>query len=155
VLKTFFLLTEFYQNIETEKITAMKTNNFTLACLLLLASNSSFAQIPSLQKGSFLAGGTMDLSFANYKNEATFGSFDYSSKGSGTSITFSPQVGYFVTEGLTLGGLINLTKSTTSDEDEDGKYTVSTSRLGPFSAIIQNQKSSFTASTLSGARNQK
>lgn len=110
----------------------MKTKNFALGCLLLLASIPSFAQIPGLQKGSFLVGGTMDLSFVNYKNEATFGSFDYSNKGSGTSITFSPQVGYFVAEGLTLGGLINLTNSTTSDEDEDGKYTVSNFSVGPF-----------------------
>lgn len=110
----------------------MKTTIFIFACLLFLTGIPCSAQITALQKGSFLVGGGADLSFASYKSEITSPFITDSYKSSVNFITLSPQVGYFVADGFTIGGLLNLSRSASKDDGDDGKYILSDITIGPF-----------------------
>lgn len=133
----------------------MKTINFPLGSLLFVTSITCFSQVPALQKRSLLVGGSMDLSFGNYKNQVTSDWMNYDMKTSVSSITFSPQVGYFVAQGLALGAKVNLTRSTTADEGEDEKYTISNFSVGPFMRYYTKAKIFFHGEYTIGKENQK
>ncbi len=108
----------------------MKKVIIILAALVVLVYSKSLAQSeyhPALQKGSVLVGGSMAINLGN-------ASYEYSSqtnKAKLKSFQFTPEVGFFVGNGLALG--LSLDFNTETHKDDQNSKTSSTQYLaGPF-----------------------
>ena len=120
----------------------MKKSILILISLLLAFSFTSNAQT---EKGKVLLGTTVNLAgnIVNYISPqsnnvgVSFGTAtskygEYESKSNITIFNFSPQVGYFFTEGLVGGATINFVNYSEKDKDSDEKYSNSIFKAGPF-----------------------
>lgn len=97
-----------------------------LLTVMVSISSLSFAQI---NKGQWLAGGNASFSSDKQELEA-----DYTvSRNRVTTLQFSPNAGYFITDKLAIGARINLSRI--KNEVEQGSYSESTNlgvSLSPF-----------------------
>jgi outer membrane protein len=120
----------------------MKKSILILISLLLAFSFTSNAQT---EKGKVLLGTTVNLAgnIVNYISPqsnnigVSFGTAttkygEYESESKLTIFNFSPQVGYFFTDGLVGGATINFVNYTEKDKDSDEKYSNSIFKAGPF-----------------------
>lgn len=101
----------------------MKKLSVTL-CVALLCLNAT-AQI---EKGRFLAGGSLGLSFQNYKSQFDGNTTDETKS---TSFSLSPRAGYFLTDAIAAGAGLNLSLSS-SKYDDDDKYNGTSIFFTPF-----------------------
>ena len=99
---------------------------FTLLTLMLALATFSFAQT---EQGNFLVGGGASYSFDKNKFERGSTTTDV---GKSSEISFNPNFGYFVINGLAVGLSINLNSSKFEAEDNGGEVKSSSVSFGPF-----------------------
>jgi outer membrane autotransporter protein len=81
-----------------------------------------------IEKGRILAGGSLGLSFRNYRSVAD-GTTTYEQKN--TSFSLTPRAGYFITNAIVVGAGLGLSASSTKYEDDD-KYLSTAISFTPF-----------------------
>ncbi|GAP43230.1 hypothetical protein SDC9_23399 [bioreactor metagenome] len=106
----------------------MKKILFLIA--VLLAGNLMVAQAQT-EKGKWLLNGSSRLSFDSGKEKYKSGSTTSDSY-KFTRLTFEPQVGYFVIDKLPVGLLIELSRESWKDPEDDDKSVYSSFIVGPF-----------------------
>lgn len=82
------------------------------------------------EQGSILLGGESKLSFTSL-NSKWKTDYDEGDNGKTFNLEFSPQIGFFVIDGLALGAEIPIAYSSEKDEDDDKSITTSLA-LSPF-----------------------
>lgn len=96
---------------------------FTFSALLLY-----FGAAAQIEQGRFLAGGSVGLSFQNYKSVYDGNTNDETKT---TRFSLSPRAGYFVTDAIAVGAGLNLSLSS-SKYDDDDKYNGTSISFTPF-----------------------
>lgn len=84
-----------------------------------------------IKKGSFLLGGSSNLSFTSIKSKVKTDS-DSRDVNKTTNINFSPKIGYFVTDNLAFGLELPIAFFLQKSDGSDEKYTSSSFAFSPF-----------------------
>jgi hypothetical protein len=96
-----------------------------------LESNAQSSYKPALQKGSWMVGGSLALSFGSYVSEYKDQSFTTKSEYSYTSSTNSPKGIYFLANGIGLGLGMDLTSTKFKAKEGDSETTQTQYLIGP------------------------
>lgn len=106
----------------------MKKILFLIA--VLLAGNLMVVKAQT-EKGKWMLNGSSRLSFDSGKEKYKSGSTTSDSY-KFTRLTFEPQIGYFVIDKLPVGLLVELSRQSWKDPDDDDKEVYSSFIIGPF-----------------------
>lgn len=98
----------------------------TIIAAFMALSLGAFAQFT---KGSLMVGGSVGFSS---DSEKTKSGSTTTTNGTLTTFSFTPQVGYFVIDNLSLGAGINLLSASDKANSGGGKQTASSSSFAPF-----------------------
>lgn len=103
---------------------------FLLVLLIAFTTTVGYAQFT--KKGAFLVGGTSSLgtTFNTYKYKLSGQSTVTSGKS--TSITLSPQAGYFITNNIAVGAQISIGNSTYKEDGSGQKSITNSIVMSPF-----------------------
>ncbi|QHT68040.1 porin family protein [Rhodocytophaga rosea] len=103
--------------------------------LILLAVVLSFgAAKGQTEQGNFLLGGSFGASFNNRKVETPTSNPNQTviTETRSTGITFTPKVGFFITDGMAIGLDADINSTTSKNKDNNVKSTSSYFTVGPF-----------------------
>ena len=105
-------------------------NYFKLVACFCVFSCFTLLSYGQTEQGSVLLGGSSKLDITSMSSKIKMDG-DSEDEGKSSNFEFSPQLGYFVSDGFALGVELPITSNSQTDEDND-KYTSTSLAFAPF-----------------------